>query len=257
VRARGIFFSSLTLLYLTLPVSPCSGVTRSEQDAGPQNSKQASAAVTVLQPDNSETRVHSTLAQEVEKSTSGWWLVWLTAALVGVGAAQCLVFCWQGSQLRRTVKTMDSTAIRQLRAYVLVAGGEIKFPNPGTPEAQLVLRNFGQTPAHNVRVWIHMWIERYPLRVGLPTPPADFRMATSILPPGGHTNMFIPKEPPVPSQAIHLLGTPAGTIYVYGEIQYVDVFQITRSTKYRLIYGGPEGARDGRMSHDAEGKIAT
>ena len=223
MRARGILFSSLTWLSLTLPVLPSSGVTASELDVAPQNSKQASAAVLALESDDSQTRVNATPAQKVEKSTSDWWLVWLTAALVGVGVAQCLAFCWQGSQLRRTVKTMDSTAIRQLRAYVLVACGEVKFPNPGTPEAQLVLRNFGQTPAHNVQVWIHLWIEQYPLRVVLPTPPMDFRMATSILPPGGHTNMFIPKDPPVPSQAIRFLGTPAGTIYVHGEIQYVDV----------------------------------
>jgi hypothetical protein len=144
MRARGILFSSLTWLYLTLPVLPSSGATASELDVAPQNSKQASAAVLALESDDSQTRVNATPAQKVEKSTSDWWLVWLTAALVGVGAAQCLACCWQGSQLRRTVKTMDSTAIRQLRAYVLVADGEVKFPNPGTPEAQLVLRNFGK-----------------------------------------------------------------------------------------------------------------
>jgi len=47
---------------------------------------------------------------------------------------------------------MDNTAFRQLRAYVLVSGGEIKFPKPGAPEAQIVLKNFEETPAYNIRV---------------------------------------------------------------------------------------------------------
>ena len=67
----------------------------------------------------------------------------------------------------------------------------------------------------------------------------------------------MPKEPPVPPQAVHLLGTPAGTIYVYGEVWYIDVFEIERSTRYRLIYGGLEGVCDGRMSHDTGGNDAT
>lgn len=202
-------------------------------------------------------KIDARSTEQAGKSEPETWLVWLTAALVVVDTAQCIVFLWQGWQLRRTVNTMGTTAIRQLRAYVLIAGGDIKFPDPGAPEAQIVLKNFGQTPAYNVRMWIHMWIEQYPLQVMLPTPPENFRMATSILPPGGHTDMFMRKEPPVSPQAIQLLGTTAGTIYVYGEVRYLDVFQVERSTKYRLMYGGAEGVRDGRMNPASEGNLAT
>jgi len=69
--------------------------------------------------------------------------------------------------------------------------------------------------------------------------------------------MLMPKEPPVPSQAVHLLGTPADTIYIYGEVRYIDVFNIERVTSYRLMYGDPNSVRDVRMKSDMEGNDAT
>jgi hypothetical protein len=168
VRARGILFGGLTLACLgfgfsrllseplTVSALPSSSTTAPEGNAAHRDSKQPPAAVTTFHSDGPQGKASAALTQQAEKSKSDWWLVWLTAALVGVGAAQCFVFSWQGWQLRRTVKTMDNTAIRQLRAYVLVSGGEIKFPKPGAPEAQIVLKNCGKTPARNVRVWIHM-----------------------------------------------------------------------------------------------------
>ena len=65
--------------------------------------------------------------------------------------------------------------------------------------------------------------------------------------------MFILKEPPVPDNAVHLLGTPAGTIYVYGQIRYTDVFRAKRVTNYRLMYGGAEGVRGGLLKYDVDG----
>ena len=232
---------------------------RSEQDAGPQNSKQASAAVTVLQPDNSETRVHSTLAQEVEKSTSGWWLVWLTAALRRRWrrAVPCVLL----ARITATPKLSKPWTARLLDNCGPECFGtrvaRLNFRIQSTPEAQLVLRTLGKRLPRTSRVWIHMWIERYPLRVGLPTPPADFRMATSSCLLAVTLIRLYPKSHRYHLRQFICPGTPAGQIYVYGEIQYLDVFQITRLTKYRLIYGGPEGARDDRTSHDAEGNIAT
>lgn len=82
-------------------------------------------------------------------------------------------------------------------------------------------------------------------------------MATSIIPPGGSTDIDMPKEPPVPEESVHLLGTSEGTIYVYGKLMYVDAFGKERTTKYRLIYGGREKPTEGRMGPDIEGNEAT
>jgi hypothetical protein len=50
-----------------------------------------------------------------------------------------------------TVYMMIRTARRQLRAYVLVSGSAVAnvVEGDGIPEAQVVIENFGQTPAFN------------------------------------------------------------------------------------------------------------
>lgn len=149
------------------------------------------------------------------------------------------------------------TAQKQLRAYVCVSSAKISFEIAGAPEVQVVLKNCGQTPAHDLRCWIHIWIEDYPLKVLLPVPPSDFPMAVSVLEPGGHLLSAIKKDPPVRPCALALLGTPQGTVYVYGQVTYKDVFSVERITRYRLIYGGNEPARRQHMMPDIEGNEAT
>jgi len=147
-------------------------------------------------------------------------------------------------EMQAARRLASDTAERQLRAYICVSGALMKFKGPTVPEAQVHYGNFGQTPAYDVRSWIHMWIERHPLKVELPEPSEGFQMSTTVIAPGARPHFhIIKKEPPVPEQVVSLLGTLEGTIYVYGEIRYRDIFKKERITRYRLIYGGPSGAR--------------
>jgi hypothetical protein len=58
-----------------------------------------------------------------------------------------------------------ATSRRQLRAYVFIAGSEINGVAEHTqPVAQLVIRNTGQTPAHDVMVYGNMIFDEFPLR---------------------------------------------------------------------------------------------
>lgn len=184
------------------------------------------------------------------------WLDILTATLALVGILQLCVFGWQGLQLRRTVGVMEDARNRQLRAYVCVAGAVMNFQSKENPEVQVEIKNFGVTPAYNLRHWIHTWIERYPLNVSLPTPSDDFQMAESILPPTGTHIMVLSRPLPIPAHALPMIGTPEGTIYVYGEIRYRDAFGAERYTRYRLIYGGEEGLRGGLLKPDTQGNEA-
>ena len=143
-------------------------------------------------------------------------------------------------QTEHMIDIMDDTRVRQLRAYVSVSSAIITFPRPDAPQAQLEIKNCGNTPAYDVRQWTHMWIEDYPLKVVLPVPPPDFKMASAILQQGCVHTMVLKKYPPVPAESIKLIGTPEGTVYVYGKIMYRDAFGKERSTNYRLMYGGPE-----------------
>jgi hypothetical protein len=149
-----------------------------------------------------------------------------------------------GEQTERIINQMRDTAQRQLRAYVCVSSALLKFLRPEVPEIQVHFKNCGQTPAYELRGWIHIWVEEYPLKVLLPQPTEDLRKGVDILGPNRESIFVIAKDPPVPTQSLRLLGTMSGTIYVYGEIRYTDVFGEKRWTKYRLIYGGVLGARN-------------
>src|SRR5579872_2715896 len=70
---------------------------------------------------------------------------------------------------------MRGTAIRQLRAYCLVARAEILDVEVGkTPRARITIKNFGQTPAKNFSIISVMGYDTFPIS-RLPEP--DFKKA--------------------------------------------------------------------------------
>lgn len=165
------------------------------------------------------------------------WMLWLATA--------------------RLVTNADKNSERQLRAYVGLSKAEITKVETGAPEVVVIFQNFGQTPAHDVQSWIHIWIAEYPLTdTVLPEPSADFRKSSGVIYPGAQFIHAISKEPSVRPWEIPLLGTQEGTIYVYGRIRYRDAFNESRTTNFRLIYGGTEPTRGNLLKHDQEGNEA-
>jgi hypothetical protein len=162
---------------------------------------------------------------------------------------------WIATQ--QALRHAEETAERQLRAYVHISRAGIKFDPPESPEWHLEIKNFGQTPAYEVSQWTHIWITDRPLKEPLPIPAADFKTAKSILAPGNHEIMQWTKEPPIPTASLPLIGTPVGTIYIYGEIKYVDAFKKQRFTKYRLFFGDSIRAGTCMLMPDSEGNEAT
>jgi hypothetical protein len=205
-------------------------------------------------------------------SMTAQWAMWLTAGMLVVASIQALFFWVQLHLMRksmkvaevaataaeRSVETMQDTARRQLRAYVSIDRAWIEFLEPGVPKVTVVVKNAGLTPAHNLRHWIHQWIERYPLTTQLPTPPNGFVTSSSVLGSGATHNMQIKHPQPIINPSfIDKIGTSEGTIYVYGEIHYKDVFGHEHITKYRLMHGGPEKSSPGVLSPCEDGNEAS
>jgi hypothetical protein len=195
-------------------------------------------------------------------------IAYLTGGMLLVAAVQALLFLFQLKLMRKsldsavdatkvaqnTLALMKDTAQRQLRAYISVTAAKIEFPEPGRPKSTLTFKNAGQTPAHDVQIWIHQWAAEYPLDVTLPTPDRDFVMARNTLGAGAHCHMT--NEAPRPifkSPYLDLVGTSQGTIYVYGEISYLDVFGERHVQRYRLMYGGSEPVVPGALKPCASG----
>ena len=137
-----------------------------------------------------------------------------TKWLVIVGAVQFLALIVQAIVFLFTIRQTSDTAEKQLRAYIGVSRSQIKIGRSSI-EGEIHAKNYGQTPAYNVRQWIHRWVEEFPLKVKLPVPSPDFAMTESIIGPSDHHIVRFS----LPMQENVTVGTPQNTLYVHGEIR--------------------------------------
>jgi hypothetical protein len=182
---------------------------------------------------------------------------------------------------KRLVTGAEQTAERQLRAYVHVDGVRIAnvmdarpaldgSETPLTdarllsrtegPLAILTIKNFGQTPAHNVRHFGDMCVREFPLDEHLPDSGEGGILSSGILPPGGHATKYvkIPQNLPLGEGDKGDLQRRTKALYVFGRIDYRDVFGNECWTTYRYFHNSGTG-RLGvttEMSLDAIGNDA-
>jgi hypothetical protein len=200
------------------------------------------------------------------KSDNESLLVWFTGLLAFVGLLQVGALVWQVVVLNRTLHQMREGTQKQLRAYMLVARCQLVLEPPNNPEAQVIVKNFGQTPAHKIQQWIGISPGAYPRTSGLTSPKIYTPASENSIGPQETQMSTTRLKMPLPEQVIPILGTTKLTFYVYGEIEYTDVFGHRWNTKYQYVYGGPmeplagltpEGRRIGRLTSDTEGNEAT
>jgi hypothetical protein len=152
-----------------------------------------------------------------------------------------------------TIAVMIRTARRQLRAYVFIDSTLINGMNAGqTPQVELVIKNFGQTPAYKVTHWIGVGIDSYPHPVETNT---GVHLGPISLGPNGV--IIIKQAAGVALTEAQITDILAGTVAIYavGEIRYVDAFRKKRLTKFRLFSGATIG-RPGEMATHQSGNDA-
>jgi hypothetical protein len=148
------------------------------------------------------------------------------------------------------------TAERQLRAYIGVTTNT-RVPNlvvGKKQEAGIFFTNYGQTPANKTRYWGDVQIREYPLNAPLPS--LDFR--SDILPINPNQKIPIAFETisQLTSEEEAKLRAGTGRFYLYGEIEYFDVFGEKRITTFRFSYGGSLLIGLGIFTVDEEGNDA-
>jgi len=171
---------------------------------------------------------------EIQKKVSSY-----TGWLVLVGSIQFLALVTQAIVFYRTLRQMQDTDKRQLRAYLCVDNARIKFYSPTLPEAIVTLKNCGKTPAYGAKYQIHLWVGPHPLPKNtiLPTPIEIVDEPSAVIGPGNAISLAHQKHPSVATPQTPL-GSPASTIYIYGTVAYRDAFQQERHTNFRLSWGG-------------------
>jgi hypothetical protein len=197
---------------------------------------------------------------------------WFTGALVVVSIVTAVIFWHQldvmkgqlaemaraydpikesADAARDAVKLADRTAERQLRAYVGVT--EPLIQNVGVnqvPNVTFRIRNYGRTPARKVRYWAEFEIGAYPLKMplnmGEPAPQA------LIINPQDGFKPNLQRQAPLNGQQAINIQAGSERMYLWGIITYEDVFEHPRTTKFRMMYGGPQIIGSGNIMALAE-----
>jgi hypothetical protein len=192
------------------------------------------------------------------------WGTWFFAlALTVTSVLQIWLLVRSGKQTERIITQMKDTALRELRAYIGVSEVRLSFQNRWKPQGVVEFKNFGKTPAYNVRQWIGIAPQSYPLTVDLPKSANPLISSVAAIYPsvGNILTTDLKKEFPEGTE----IGTSNLTLYVYGKVTYDDVFGNHWYTNYRFIFGGPEkgrfyrsekGTLCGAMGADSEGNDA-
>jgi hypothetical protein len=209
----------------------------------------------IINPNDSEPGKKNTAQQK--KSAFCDPIVWATigifvatAVSVGVGIAQWSALRSTDEATRLiaaaakqsaevadlTVKQMEATAERQLRAYVFVIETKIlAFEVGKIIDIELTVKNTGQTPAYDLTTTSIPQINSYPTPIGLPELNWNGEMSNVNM--GPNTIIYprsITKE--VLSQEwLDAIKGGNSAYYLVGEIKYFDAFKRDRSTQFRLM----------------------
>jgi hypothetical protein len=149
-------------------------------------------------------------------------------------------------------------AKRQLRAYVTV-NGVIRTKDPGDLNAEgfavlVDIKNSGQTPASDLLQWTRIEIREFPLVTRLPIHCLE-NPTRGILPPETKSVAFPTFTRALTNFEENAILANHTAVYVYGEIEYLDVFGDRHLTQFRFRCNG-QGYPLGMFKPDGEGNEA-
>jgi hypothetical protein len=174
-------------------------------------------------------------SQRVEKeNNTDWWTVRLAIAAVGIGTLQLFAFIWQAIVLGMTIEVSRDTARRQLRAYVAgIPDFMFAFSDSSLPRTRFKLHNSGTTPAHRLRHRTEIEILPNPVEAGmsLPAPSGNFSDPMVLFPNTNFTGNKT-RAKVFDTGEISRIRNGTASIYVYGEIEYFDIFENRQTSSF-------------------------
>jgi preprotein translocase subunit SecG len=119
-------------------------------------------------------------------------------------------------------------------------GAQIINPMIG-PQAIILIKNSGPTPAINLKHWASICVKEYPLKSDLPVKRSDLAETKATIASQGINTLPLHWADPLTAEQIIELKKGTIVIYVHGEITYTDIFSINRKTSYRVMHGAMSG----------------
>lgn len=223
------------------------------------------------QVDQERSEKEERFANEHSLIFATWFLAFTTGLLFLAAAIQAGLFVWQLRLIRdsakdamsaakaatesaqaskiqaevaqETLKTMQDTAERQLRAYVLVEARRIKqFDTANPTVVELCIKNVGQTPAYEIQISAGVQV----LPVNIPAGTnfnASFQGNISITTVHPNNELFTDARSSTPLSSAEISQIKNGTqnrLYVAGTLKYRDAFKKQRATEFLVSTGGIE-----------------
>jgi hypothetical protein len=166
-----------------------------------------------------------------------------------IAIVTCIVGTLQFFALVWTILVMKASSQRQLRAYVFLQeatpldGATCTPPDQehiNTPYVRLKIVNSGQTTAYNVVTWAALEVadngDESRLVVPKLTKEFPMNLGNSCAMP---KTAVLPQTRALTEAEIAGISSCKKSIYLYGRVEYEDVFRIKRFTNFRLYCNGP------------------
>ncbi|KJR98969.1 MAG: hypothetical protein VR65_17990 [Desulfobulbaceae bacterium BRH_c16a] len=189
--------------------------------------------------------------EDTEWSNADIFMVLFTAIL-----ALFTIGLWR--EANRSVKITENTAKRQLRAYIFarLADGEKLFPDEiNCLSVPIIIENHGQTPGHQLKISTFVNIYKNPLNETL-DPPNFQNGSQTYLAPGQIIRMYPTLPRSLKEVEVNAITSKEGSFYVWGYLEYIDIFDNKQKTEFRLYSTGADFTR-GELAYSLEGNTAT
>jgi hypothetical protein len=153
-----------------------------------------------------------------------------------------------------TIGVQKAGSKRQLRAYVypdnagLVDGTMLTPPQENRrnePGITMLLKNSGQTPAYEVRSWANINIIEPINESRLEIPKLSSALSNNNVGSNGMISKAVWFGRALTSGEIEDIEKGVKAIYLFGRIEYRDVFKKDRFTNFRLFYSGKFPVKEG------------
>lgn len=149
----------------------------------------------------------------------------------------------------------DRNARRGLRPYVYPSHASFTIDESGEPTAVVTHKNFGQTPALNLRGWTHTWVEGFPLHGPLPEAPSDLLMGSAVVGPSAVSESVQPHGLPISEVSRQRIEAGTAALYVYGYHTYLDIFGREHFSRFIYFASGFGSLERGRLSPYTSGNL--
>jgi hypothetical protein len=142
---------------------------------------------------------------------------------------------------QKAIAITERTAKQELRAYVLADRAHVQGLD-GLPIASVFVKNFGQTPAFGVTIWMELKFTDAPLADdAVITRPADARVSRSYLGAGATSGSYVKGPRRLADNEKEMLRNGTAYVYVMGNVECRDLFGKKQRATFRYAVGGHYG----------------